>query len=175
MKPSSFGILGEFNTEESYLTALGELAREGYNSIETYTPYAVDGEEEVLPRLPTPIGVVMLVAGITGGISAFFMQWYAARDYPINVGGRPLNSWPAFIPVTFELTVLSAALAGVATLLFLARFPRLHHPVFSAARFQRATQDRFFICVRPTRRHSELSSRAALIKAGAESVEVLPP
>ncbi|HZZ19338.1 MAG TPA: DUF3341 domain-containing protein [Opitutaceae bacterium] len=171
----SFGVLGQFKTEESYLAALGELAREGFNSIETYTPYAVDGEEELIPRPATPIGAVMLVAGVTGGASAFFMQWYAARDYPLNVGGRPLNSWPAFIPVTFELTVLSAALAGVIGFLVLARFPRLDHPIFSDGRFARATQDRYFICIKPTRRHSEASSREALLKAGAESVEVLPP
>ena len=90
----------------------------------------------------------MLLAGAAGASGGFFMQWFAARDYPLNVGGRPLNSWPAFIPITFELTVLTAALAGVIAFFWLAGFPRLHHPVFSDPRFKRASQDRFFICIR---------------------------
>lgn len=91
---------------------------------------------------------IMLLAGIAGAGGGFFLQWYAARDYPLNVGGRPLNSWPAFVPITFELTVLTAALVGVLTLLCLAGLPRLHHPVFADPRFKRASQDRFFICIR---------------------------
>jgi hypothetical protein len=99
------------------------------------------------------------------------MQWYAARDYRLNVGGRPVDSWPAFVPVTFELTVLTAALAGVAALLWLSGLPRLDHPVFSDRRFRRASQDRFFVCVRADGiGHRKGGARAALLAAKPESV-----
>jgi hypothetical protein len=176
MRAGAFGTMGAFDSEESYLGALRALSREGFNGIETFTPYAVDGEDEALPRRRTAIGTIMLIAGAVGGASAYFLQWYAARDYPLNVGARPINSWPAFVPVTFELTVLSAALAGVFSLLFLCGLPRLDHPVFSDARFGRASQDRFFICLKSAARgYSAAASRAALLRAGARSVEEVRP
>jgi ActD protein len=116
------------------------------------------------------VAPVMLVAGIIGGLSAYFMQWYATRDYWLNIGGRPVYSWPAFIPVTFELTVLSAALAGAACMICLAGLPRLDHPVFSDPRFRRASRDRFFICIRADE-HGRMASlaRESLIKTNPES------
>ena len=176
MKPGAFGIMGAFDSEESYLTALRELSRAGFTGIETFTPYAVEGEDEALPRRPTPIGAIMLVAGAVGGAGGYFLQWYAARDYPLNVGARPIDSWPAFVPVTFELTVLCAALVGVISLLALCRLPRLDHPVFSDARFGRASQDRFFICLKSgATGHSQPACRAALLRAGARSVGEVRP
>jgi hypothetical protein len=172
VKHDAFGTMGAFDSEESYLGALRELSRTGFRGIETFTPYAVEGEGELLPRRQTPVGTIMLIAGALGGAGAFFMQWYAARDYPLNVGARPLNSWPAFVPITFELTVLSAALAGVISLLVLCRLPRLDHPAFGDARFARASQDRFFICLTAARSdYSAAASREALLRAGARSVE----
>jgi hypothetical protein len=176
MKPGSFGTMGAFDSEESFLDALRALSREGFAGIETFTPYAVDGEEDALPRRKTPIGTIMLIAGAIGGASGFYLQWYAARDYPLDVGARPLNSWPAFVPVTFELTVLTAALTGLFSLLLLCRLPRLDHAVFGDARFGRASQDRFFICLKAAARgYSAAESRAALLRAGATSVEEVRP
>lgn len=99
------------------------------------------------------------------------MQWFAARDYPVNVGGRPLNSWPAFVPIAFEMTVLSAALVGVLGLFWLTGLPRLHHPVFADARFKRASQDRFFICVRfDDPLYAGHGVRSILMSSNAESI-----
>jgi hypothetical protein len=146
MNPPCHGLLAAFDSEESFRRALRSLRDAGCVLLDAYTPYPV--ESGVPPWAATPIGWIMLLAGAAGASGGFFMQWFAARDYPLNVGGRPLNSWPAFIPITFELTVLTAALAGVIAFFWLAGFPRLHHPVFSDPRFKRASQDRFFICIR---------------------------
>jgi hypothetical protein len=172
MKRSSYGTMADFASEKAFLTALEALKHEGYSSLETFTPYGVEALDGVVPLGRSPVAAIMLVAGIAGGIGAFYMQWYATRDYWLNVGGRPVYSWPAFVPVTFELTVLSAALAGAAGLLWLAGLPRLHHPVFSDPRFQRASQDRFFICIRADDPgYTPASARASLLKARPESVE----
>jgi hypothetical protein len=140
------GLLAAFTSEGSFRTALRKLREAGCVRLEAYTPYPV--EPCVLPGATTPMAWIMLLAGVTGASGGFFLQWFATRDYPLDVGGRPLNSWPAFIPITFELTVLTAALTGVIAFFCLAGFPRLHHPVFSDPRFKRASQDRFFICLR---------------------------
>jgi len=174
MKDDAYGIMAAFASEASYLGAIRRVEEAGYRRVETFTPYGVEGEEAALPRRKTPIGWIMLAAGILGGSGAFFMQWYAARDYRLNVGGRPVDSWPSFVPVTFELTVLTAALTGVATLLWLAGLPRLHHPVFSDPRFPRASQDRFFVCIRADEPgYSEEAARATLLGADPESIEVV--
>jgi hypothetical protein len=168
-----YGLLAEFATEVSFRAALGNLRAAGCVQLEAYTPYPV--EPGVLPGAKTPMAWIMLLAGATGASGGFFLQWFAARDYPLNVGGRPLASWPAFIPITFELTVLTAALTGVLAFFCLAGLPRLHHPVFSDPRFKRASQDRFFICLRagdPLYVHDHV--RRVLTNSGPESVaEVL--
>jgi len=146
MKAPIHGLLAAFVTEKSFRNALRNLREAGCVQLEAYTPYPV--EPCVLPGATTPMAWIMLLAGVAGASGGFFLQWFATRDYPLNVGGRPLNSWPSFVPITFELTVLTAALAGVIAFFCLAGFPRLHHPVFSDPRFKRASQDRFFICLR---------------------------
>jgi hypothetical protein len=171
----AYGTMAAFASEEAFLGALRSLRDAGYRRVDTFTPYAVEEAERLLPPVRTPIPWIMLAAGILGGGGAFFMQWYACRDYPLNVGGKPLDSWPAFVPVTFELTVLSAALAGVAGFLWLAGFPRLDHPAFSDGRFRRASQDRFFVCIRSDDpRYSRESARDAFRATEPESVEEVP-
>jgi Protein of unknown function (DUF3341) len=176
MKNDAFGRMAAFGTEEEFIAALRSLRRAGYRHIETFTPYRVELEEAMLPQRTTPIPWIMLAAGILGGGGAFFMQWYATRDYPLNIGGRPINSWPSFIPITFELTVLTAALVGVGAFLWLAGFPRLDHPVFSDPRFQRATQDRFFICLRSDDpKYSDACRKDPFAGTHPESVEEVFP
>jgi hypothetical protein len=143
-----YGTLASFKDENSFAAALTALREEGFRRLEAYTPYAVEYAADEMPEIRSPIPTVMFLAGLAGAAGGFYLQWYAAHDYPLNVGGRPLASWPAFLPITFELTVLCAALCGVGALLFLARLPRLDHPVFSDPNFRRASQDRFFICIR---------------------------
>ena len=137
--------------------------------LEAYTPYPVEAEAQ--PGETTPIAWIMLLAGAIGASGGFYLQWFAAHDYPLNIGGRPLNSWPSFIPITFELTVLTAALVGVFAFFCLAGFPRLHHPVFSDPRFKRASQDRFFICLRSDDPlYTDEKVRRTLAEAQPESV-----
>jgi hypothetical protein len=163
------GLLAAFTSEAAFRNALRGLREAGCVRLEAYTPYPV--EPEGRDEAPTPIAWIMLLAGAAGGSGGFFLQWFAARDYPLNVGGRPLDSWPAFVPVTFELTVLTAALAGVFAFFCLAGFPRLHHPVFSDPRFKRASQDRFFICLRADDPHfADDHVRRTLAEARPESV-----
>jgi hypothetical protein len=167
-----YGVMADFASEESFLAALKSVRKEGYRRIDTFTPYGVEGEDLVIPRPRSPVAAIMLIAGLIGGAGAFFMQAYATRVYGINVGGRPIFSWPAFVPITFELTVLSAALAGAAGMLWLAGLPRLDHPAFSDPRFRRASQDRFFICIRADEPgYSGDAAKAALLRSHPESVE----
>ncbi len=147
MKPTPILML-EFERADTLVQTLRRLARDGYSRLDVFTPYPSGEIDEALPGRRSPIGWWMLVAGIAGGVGAYALQWIAAHDYPLNVGGRPLHSWPAYVPVVFELTVLSAAVVGVLALLWFARLPRLDHAVFSDPRFLRASQDRFFLCVR---------------------------
>ncbi len=146
--PAIYGLMAEFETP-SQLVAAAERARvEGYRKMDAYAPFPVEGLADALDFRRTRVPLITLIGGLIGGLGGYYMQyWIAAVDYPVNVGGRPLNSWPAFIPVTFELTVLGAALAAVLGMLALNGLPMPHHPVFNVPRFALATRDRFFLCI----------------------------
>lgn len=146
MKAPVHGLLAAFASEASFREALRGLGEAGCVHVDAYTPYPV--ESGVLPVARTPLAGIMLLAGLAGTSGGFFLQWYAARDYPLNVGGRPVDSWPSFVPITIELMMLTSAVIGVLAFFCLAGLPRLHHPVFSDPRFKRASQDRFFVCLR---------------------------
>jgi hypothetical protein len=153
MKPRTplHGLMAEFKTAEEILEATRRARQEGYRQMDAYTPYPVEGlaTELDLPRTRVPL--VVLLGGIAGAVAGFFMQYWAmAIDYPINAGGRPYNSWPAYIPITFEMLVLVAALAALLGMLFLNGLPEPYHPVFNVERFARASQDRFFLCIEAT-------------------------
>lgn len=142
-----FGLLAEFGDGEALLRAIRRAREEGYTKMEAYTPLPMHevwhelGHESRLPLL-------VLCGGILGAVTGFGMQYYAAViHYPINVGGRPLNSWPSFIIVTFEMTILFAALTAVFGMLLLNGLPRPHHPVFDVPQFELASRNRFFLLI----------------------------
>jgi hypothetical protein len=145
------GLLAEFETPEEILAAVRRARAEGYRNMDAYTPYPVEGLSEELGMARSRVAVVVLVGAVVGAAAGFFMQYWAmAVDYPLNVGGRPYNSWPVFIPITFEMMVLVAALAALLGMFYLNGLPMPYHPVFHVPRFVRATQDRFFLCIEGT-------------------------
>lgn len=141
------GLAAEFEKHDELVRAAEKAYAEGFRSMDAYAPFPVEGLSEALGktnRMPQ----LILAGGIAGGLIAYGMQWYAnVISYPINVGGRPLHSWPAFVPITFELTVLGAALTAFFFSLGLSGLPRPYHPVFNMPGFERASQDRFFLCI----------------------------
>ena len=153
MKPVLYGVMGRFATPEALLEAIRTMRqRQADLRLEAYVPYAVEGRSEALGLSPSRIPLITLIGGVVGGIGGFFMQWYAAVvSFPVNIGGRPPNSWPMFIPVTFEMAILCAALSAVFSMLIANGLPRLYHPVFNAPCFDLATRDRYFLCIRPVR------------------------
>jgi hypothetical protein len=143
-----YGLLAEFDRPEDLLEATRRAYAHGYRMMEAYTPFPIEGLAEALGFHHNRIAAVVLIGGLVGGIGCFFMQWYSAvLSYPWDIGGRPLNSWPAFIPITFEMTVLVAALAAVFGMLGLNGLPRPHHPVFNVPSFALASRNRFFLCL----------------------------
>jgi len=143
-----FGVMGEFATPEDLLAATKKAREAGYKHVEAYTPFPVEGLSEAVGFKWTAVPLLTLMGGVGGGLTGFGLQyWVAAITYPINIGGRPLNSWPAFIPVTFELTVLGASIFAVFGMLALNKLPQPYHPVFNVERFAQASTDKFFLCI----------------------------
>jgi hypothetical protein len=140
--------MAEFDTPTAIVAAARRAYEEGYRRMDTYTPFPVEGLAEELRFHRTRVPLIVLLGGLAGCLGGYFLQyWIMALYWPVNVGGRPLNSWPMFIPVTFELTVLVAALSAVLGMLALNGLPHPYHPVFNVPRFALASQDRFFLCI----------------------------
>ncbi|HEV3261898.1 MAG TPA: DUF3341 domain-containing protein [Gemmataceae bacterium] len=149
--PPIYGLLAEFDNPTDLLQAARAARHDGYRNMDAYTPYPVEELAEALGFRRTRVPMVVFVGGLLGCIGGYVMQYYCAViSYPVNVAGRPLNSWPSFIPVTFEMTILLAALSGVFGLLALCGLPRPHHPLFNVPRFALASRDRFFLCIEAT-------------------------
>lgn len=145
-----YALLAEFADPRALVEAV-RRCRERYRDVDAYAPYAVDGLAEALGVRKNRVPLVTLIGGLVGGAGIYFLQWYSAVvDYPINSGGRPLDSWPVFIPPTFEITILGAALAAFFGMLFLNGLPKLHHPIFNAPEFELASRNRFFVAIRAT-------------------------
>jgi hypothetical protein len=143
-----YGLLAEFDEHEALLAAAHRAYAAGYRNLDGFSPFPVEGLSEALGQEKSLIPLFTLAGGMAGGLGGYFMEWYSmARLYPLNVGGRPYNSWPNFIPVVFELTVLIAALSAFVAVLVLNRLPQPHHALFNVPEFARASYDRFFLCI----------------------------
>ena len=149
--PHLYGLLGEFDSPKELMDAAKKVREAGYKHIDAFVPFPVEGLSHAmgLGRKHNLVPLLTLIGGLGGGLSGFFFQvWVNVSSYPMNIAGRPLNSWPAFIPVTFELTILGASLFAVFGMLALNRLPQPHHPLFNVERFNKhASTDKFFLCV----------------------------
>lgn len=143
-----FGLLAEFDNSKALLEACKRARSEGYRDVEAYTPYPIEEVSEALGHHTSKLPLIVLIGGILGAIGGFGLQyWTSVMAYPLNIGGRPLNSWIAFVPVTFETTVLLASLAAVLGMLALNDLPKPYHPVFNTERFALASRDRYFLII----------------------------
>jgi hypothetical protein len=177
-KPGAiYGLMAEFSEPEVLLEASRRAYVAGYRHMDAYSPFPVEGLAEAIGFRRTRLPLVVLLGGIVGCVGGFLLQYYAAViDYPLNVGGRPLNSWPAFIPVTFEMTILVAALAAVLGMLALNGLPMPYHPVFNVPRFELATRDHFFLCIEARDHMFDLQrTRQFLESLGAHEVTEVAP
>jgi hypothetical protein len=148
-KSKLYGYLAKFSSPEKLVEAAKKVTQAGYRRIDAHTPFPIEGLDEALKLKSSPLPFVILGGGILGALGGFLMQYYATViAYPLNIGGRPLNSWPAYIPITFELTILLAAGAGVLGLFLVTGFPQPYHPVFNVEDFQQhGAQDSFYLSV----------------------------
>lgn len=147
-EPEVYGLLAEFDDPDRLVAATKTAYEKGYRSIEAYAPFPVEGLDHALGYFKNKVPITVFTGAVLGGLTGFLMQcWSAMYYYPHNIAGKPLYSWPAFIPITFELTVLGGALSAVFGMLIYNGLPRLYHPIFNAPAFSRASDDRFFLCV----------------------------
>lgn len=171
-----YGLMAEFATAEQLIEAARQTTAAGYKKFETHTPYPIHELAEAQGLKRTFVPEVVFVGGLIGLISGFALQWWVnLRVYPMNIGGKPLNSWPAFVVPSYEMTILFAAGAAVVGMLMLNGLPKPYHPVFNVKSFERATQDRFFLAIEATDpQFSEDDTRRFLAGLGAEEVSDVP-
>lgn len=167
-----YGLLAEFETPEALLKAAERARQAGYQQMDAYTPFPVEGISEALGLSASRLPLLVFLGGLTGLATGYGLQYYTSViSYPINVGGRPPHSWPAFIPITFELTILFAALSAVLGMFALNRLPMPYHPLFSVPAFDRASRSSFFLAIESTDpMFHVVETRSFLESVGAEEV-----
>jgi hypothetical protein len=144
-----YGVMAEFETTKDILEAAHRAREAGYREMDAYSPFAVEGLSEAVGFPHSRLPVITLIGGLIGCCGGFFLQYYPnAMGFPLDIGGKPFDSWPAFIPITFELTILCAGIFSVVGMIWLNLLPTPYHPVFNVPRFELASQDRFFLCIK---------------------------
>lgn len=168
--PALYGLMAEFETPEALTTATRQAVAAGYKQLDAYSPFPIEELAELVAKIRTRfewLPYLVLGGGITGALLGFSMQYYiAAVNYPVNIGGRPFNSWPSFTVVTFEMTILVAAFAAVFGMILLNGLPLPYHPVFNVPRFTlAASSDRFFWCIEATDPQFEPAETRAFLQS----------
>ncbi len=170
--PATYGIMAEFTNSSTLIHAAETIRDAGYTKVEAYTPIPIHGLDEAIGHKASRLPWLVLTGGLIGSSGLFgFMTWVNLVDYPMNVGGRPHFSWPAFVPITFEGMVLFSAFAAVFGLFLICGFPRPYHPVFNAPGFERATTDGFFLCIETSDPlYDAAKAKSTLLGLGATAV-----
>lgn len=176
-KHELFGILAEFETPATLFHGCEEIRDAGYKKWDAYTPFPVHGLEKAMGLPASKVPWLVLVGGLAGASGGMFMQWWmSAVDYPLVISGKPLFSWPAFVPVTFELGILFAAFGAVFGMLALNRLPQPYHPLFQSKSFERVTDDKFFVAIEARDPQFDPEDTADFLKSiGAVNVELIEP
>jgi len=143
-----YGLMAEFESPTELVAAARAAREKGYRKLDAYTPFPIEELTDALHLHHNKLPLIVLLGGILGGLTGYLLQYYVTVIYfPINIAGRPLHSWPAYIIITFEVTILFAAISAVLGLLALCGLPMLYHPVFNVPRFVQASRNRFFLCI----------------------------
>ncbi len=174
--PETWGILAEFTDADALIAATRSARLAGYTRMDGYSPYPVGEVADELGFPRSEIGAIMFIGGLVGATIGFLMMsWVSVVDYPLIIAGKSMWSWPMFIPITWELLVLTASVSGVIGLLALCGFPQPYHPLFNVPNFARATRDRFFLAIEAVDPNFDLAgTRAFLAGLNPASVEEVP-
>lgn len=171
-----YGLMAEFDNPTDVVHAAERVYEEGYRKMDAYSPYPIEELSEAIGFHTNRMPLIVLIGGLLGCLGgAALCYWVSTTAYPLNIGGRPLNSWPAFIPVAYECTILLASLAAVFGMILSNGLPQPYHPVFNVPRFALASRDHFFLCVESTDPKFDLvATRAFLATLGAQDVAEVP-
>jgi hypothetical protein len=172
-----YGLMAEFESPSALVAAAHRTHEAGYRRFDAYSPFPIEELHEAIHAKRNLVPLIVLAGGILGGLSGYGLQdWVSAAAYPLNIGGRPYHSWPSFVPITFEMTVLFASLAAVLGMFALNKLPKPYHPVFNAPRFELATRDRFFLCIESADvKYDAAATRAFLESLGPREVTDVEP
>jgi hypothetical protein len=175
-KSGVYGLMAEFDNPTDVVHAAQRVHEEGYRQIDAYSPYPIEELSEAIGFHKNRVPLAVLIGGLLGATGGTLLcYWVSAIAYAENIGGRPLWSWPAFIPVAYECTILVASISAVVGMILMNGLPQPYHPVFNAPRFELASRDHFFVCIESADPKFDLDqTRAFLASLGARSVEEVP-
>lgn len=147
-QPKVYGLIAEFNSPDELLHAAEHAYKAGYRNMDAYSPFPIHGLSEAIGFKKTFVAPLVLICGLLGALTGFGMQVIAmVYHYPYDIGGKPFMSWPSFMPITFEMTILFGSFGAFFGMFAMNGLPRPHHPIFNAKRFERASSDGFFLCI----------------------------